>query len=86
MQHRFIARNDARAARQAVYTSRTSNTRLVGGANQLAKNNLKGYNSIMQKGVPHGKLAIVQVLVAVGKIRTTYAARQGALDFKEPLK
>ena len=30
--------------------------------------------------MPHYKLAVVQALVAVGKIRTTFAARQGALE------
>ena len=53
---------------------------LTKSSNQLAKNNLKGYNSIVEKCVPHYKLAVVQALVAVGKIRTTFAARQGALE------
>ena len=34
----------------------------------------------MEKGVPHCKLADVEALVARGKIRTTFSARQGALE------
>ncbi|MEO6624366.1 MAG: type II toxin-antitoxin system MqsR family toxin [Burkholderiaceae bacterium] len=34
----------------------------------------------MEKGVPHCKLAVVKSLVAAGKIRTTFSARQGALE------
>lgn len=49
-------------------------------SNQPAKNNLKGYNSIMEKSVPHCKLAVVKAVVATGKIRTTFSARQGALE------
>ena len=34
----------------------------------------------MEKDVPHCKLAVVKSLVAAGKIRTTFSARQGALE------
>ena len=34
----------------------------------------------MEKRVPHYKLAIVKTLVDAGKIRTTFSARQGALE------
>ena len=34
----------------------------------------------MEKDVPHCKLAIVKSLVAAGKIRTSFSARQGALE------
>ena len=34
----------------------------------------------MEKSVPHCKLAVVKALVAKGKIRTTFSARQGALE------
>ena len=34
----------------------------------------------MEKNVPHCKLAVVKTLVAVGKVRTTFSARQGALQ------
>lgn len=34
----------------------------------------------MEKRVPHCKLAVVKALVATGKIRTTFAARKGALE------
>ena len=34
----------------------------------------------MEKRVPHCKLAVVKSLVAAGKIRTTFSARQGALE------
>ncbi len=34
----------------------------------------------MEKCVPHRKLAVVKALVTAGKIRTTFSARQGALE------
>ena len=34
----------------------------------------------MEKNVPHCKLAVVKTLVALGKVRTTFSARQGALQ------
>jgi motility quorum-sensing regulator/GCU-specific mRNA interferase toxin len=43
----------------------------------------------MEKRTPHCKLAVVQALVAAGKVRTTHAARAGAnalgLAFSEML-
>ncbi len=44
-----------------------------------------GYYLSMEKGIPHCKLSLVQGLIDAGKLRTTYAARAGAvalgLDF-----
>ncbi len=34
----------------------------------------------MEKGSPHCKLAVVKALVEAGKVRTTHAARSGAVD------
>ena len=34
----------------------------------------------MQKSVPHCKLATIKLLLAAGKVRTTFSARQGALE------
>lgn len=34
----------------------------------------------MEKSVPHCKLAVVQTLMSQGKVRTTFSARQGALE------
>ena len=34
----------------------------------------------MKKSVPHCKLAVVKALVSQGKVRTTFSARQGALE------
>ena len=34
----------------------------------------------MEKSVPHCKLAVVKALVYQGKVRTTFSARQGALE------
>lgn len=34
----------------------------------------------MEKSVPHCKLAVVKTLVSQGKVRTTFSARQGALE------
>lgn len=34
----------------------------------------------MEKSVPHCKLAVVQALISQGKVRTTFSARQGALE------
>lgn len=51
---------------------------LVTITNQLANINQLGYYSIMEKGVPHCKLAVVKALVEAGKVRTTHAARAGA--------
>ena len=34
----------------------------------------------MEKGVPHCRLAVVKALVSAGKVRTTFSARQGALE------
>ena len=34
----------------------------------------------MEKSVPHSKLAVVKTLMSQGKVRTTFSARQGALE------
>ena len=34
----------------------------------------------MEKSVPHCKLAVVKTLMSQGKVRTTFSARQGALE------
>ena len=34
----------------------------------------------MEKSVPHCQLTVVKALLAVGKVRTTFSARQGALE------
>ena len=34
----------------------------------------------MEKSVPHCELVIVKTLMAAGKVRTTFSARQGALE------
>ena len=34
----------------------------------------------MEKSVPHCKLGVVKTLMSKGKVRTTFSARQGALE------
>ena len=34
----------------------------------------------MEKSVPHCKLGVVKTLMSQGKVRTTFSARQGALE------
>lgn len=34
----------------------------------------------MEKSVPHCRLAVVKALISQGKVRTTFSARQGALE------
>lgn len=48
--------------------------------NQLAKLNQLGYDAVMEKQIPHCKLAVVKTLVEAGKARTTHAARAGAIE------
>jgi len=52
---------------------------LQGDANRAVINQL-GYHALLEKGVPHCKLAVVQELVRRGRVRATASAFAGARE------